>query len=118
MEIIMEKLDDRLVFFVVSGRVDALTSPQLEKELVPALADQGMICVLDLTQVDYMSSAGLRVLLICKKTAARNKGTFALCGMQEAVRNILEMVGYLPLLEIYPDRSAAHDAASRKRLEG
>ncbi len=117
MEIIMEKLDDRLVFFGVSGRVDALTSPQLEKELVSALTEQGKVCVLDLAQVDYMSSAGLRVLLICKKTAAHNKGIFALCGMQEAVRKILEMVGYLPLLEIYPDRTTAHDAA-RKRLEG
>ena len=117
MEIIMETLDDRLVFFGVSGRVDALTSPQLEQELMSALAQQGKFCVLDLTQVDYMSSAGLRVLLMCKKTAARNKGTFALCGLQESVRKILEMVGYLPLLEIYPDRTTAHDAA-RKQLEG
>lgn len=117
MEIIREESGERLVFFGVSGRVDALTSPQLEQELLPALAEQGKFCVLDLAQVDYMSSAGLRVLLMCKKTAARNKGSFALCGLQESVRKILEMVGYLPLLEIYPDRSTAH-AAARKPLEG
>ncbi len=117
MEIIREELGERLVSFGVSGRVDALTSPQLEKELMSALAQQGKFCILDLTQVDYMSSAGLRVLLICKKTAAGNKGSFALCGLQESVRKILEMVGYLPLLEIYPDRPTVHDAA-RKRLEG
>jgi anti-anti-sigma factor len=116
MEIIVEKLDERLVFFGVSGRVDAVTSPQLEKELMSALSEQGKSCVLDLTGVDYMSSGGLRVLLICAKAAAGNKGTFALCGLQEAVRRILDMVGYLPLLEIYPDRVTAHDAA-RKRLQ-
>lgn len=117
MEIITEKMSERLELLSVSGRVDSLTSPQLEQEALSALAGQGKGCVLDLTKVDFMSSAGLRVLMMCSKTAANGKGTFALCGLQEAVRQVLEMVGFLPLLSIYPDRVTALDTI-RKRLEG
>ena len=113
MEIKTEIMNEVLTFFLVSGRVDAVTAPQLEKEVLSILSVQGKACVIDLENVDFMSSAGLRVLLLCSKTSVTVKGKFALCGVQENIRKLLETIGFLPLLEIYADRSSASDAISK-----
>jgi len=107
MELKKEVLDDGMLSICVIGRIDASTAPQLEREVVSALSSSYARCVLDLTEVEYMSSAGLRVLMLGAKTAGGVKGVFAICSIQESVRNVLAMVGFLPLLDIHENKGIA-----------
>ena len=112
-----EVLCDGFLSIRVKGRVDAVTAPKLEKEVTAALASPRARCVLDLAQVDYMSLAGLRVLMMGAGAAAGIKGAFAVCSVQESVRSVMAMVGFLSLIEIQKDHGLAIEAI-RKRLDG
>lgn len=117
MELKKEVLDDGFLSICVTGRVDAETAPLLEKEVTAAFASPGSRCILDLAQVDYMSSAGLRVLVMGAKTSANVKGAFAVCSLQESVHRVLSIVGFLPLIEVHENQAKAIDAV-RKRTGG
>ena len=83
----------------VQGRLDTLTSPKLESELEPSIAKAKNL-VLDLTGVDYLSSAGLRLLLTLQKRFKKEGGNFKLRGIQPGVMEILRMTGFLKILSI------------------
>ena len=91
--------DQEKFIFVIEGRLDTTTAPQLQDALIPAL-DEAKQVELDFTQLSYISSAGLRTLLIGQK-AARSKGaSMTLRGVSEEVRQILEMTGFDEMLTI------------------
>ncbi|MBR5901202.1 STAS domain-containing protein [bacterium] len=83
----------------VKGRLDTLTSPKLESELEPSIAKARSL-VLDLAEVDYLSSAGLRLLLTLQKRFKREGGSFALRNIQPGVMEILRMTGFLKILSV------------------
>lgn len=113
MELKKEILGDGVLSIRVTGRIDALTAPELEKEVAAVMAASHARCVLDLAGVDYMSSAGLRVLMKGAKAAADVQGRFAVCSVQKTVYNVLAMVGFLPLIEIHEDHSLAVEAVGK-----
>jgi anti-anti-sigma factor len=63
--------------------------------------------VVDLSGVDYISSAGLRVMLTLAKRVRDRKGALALTGLEDAVRQVFELAGFLPLFRIEATRDAA-----------
>ena len=81
------------------GRLDTLTSPKLESELEPSVATAQNL-VLDLAGVDYLSSAGLRLLLTYQKRFKAAGGTFKLVNVQSCVLDILRMTGFLKILTV------------------
>ena len=83
----------------VQGRLDTLTSPKLESELEPSLA-KATTLVLDLAGVDYLSSAGLRLLLTYQKRFKKEGGSFKLRNIQPGVMEILRMTGFLKILSV------------------
>lgn len=83
----------------VNGRIDTNTSPQLQTELLEAFQHSSSI-LLDLEKVAYISSAGLRVLLIAQKTAASKKAVFELANVAPEVMNVLDSVGFSDILMI------------------
>jgi len=83
----------------VVGRVDTNTSPALQDEITKAFQASKHV-TLDFAGVDYISSAGLRSLLIGHKTAAAKKGTFTLTNVNAAVTTILQTVGFSKILSI------------------
>ncbi|MBO7543408.1 STAS domain-containing protein [bacterium] len=84
---------------LVKGRLDTLTSPKLESELEPSIAKASSL-VLDLAGVDYLSSAGLRLLLTLQKRFKREGGSFKLRNIQPGVMEILRMTGFLKILSV------------------
>ncbi|MBE9607995.1 STAS domain-containing protein [Chitinilyticum piscinae] len=96
-----------------SGRLDGSTSPQLEKNLLPLLAEPGSKVLLDLAELDYVSSAGLRIILMAAKRAKQAGGRFVLCGLQPQVSEVFEMSGFTRILEL-----AASVDEGRGRLAG
>ena len=82
----------------LEGRLDTTTAPELEK----AINDEGDALknlVLDFKGVDYISSAGLRVLLSAQKKM-NAQGSMELTGVSEAVMDIFEMTGFADILVI------------------
>ena len=87
---------DKLII-AVSGRVDTVTAPELEANL--KFGDAKLV-VLDLKEVPYMSSAGLRLLLTSHKAMAAKGGRFEIANVQSAVREILEITGFSDIFNI------------------
>jgi anti-anti-sigma factor len=89
-----------------TGRIDTTTSPALEQHL-GKLVDGGTRQVLiDFSGVEYISSAGLRVLLVLAKRLRSDRGLLVLCGLNAAVRQVFDLAGFLPLFTIEPSRDA------------
>ena len=82
---------------VLEGRLDTATAPQLEAELKDILPDAQL--VLDLEKLDYISSAGLRVLLSAQK-AMNAQGKMTVTGVNETVMEIFEITGFSSILTI------------------
>jgi anti-sigma B factor antagonist len=91
----------------VMGRVDSATAPDLEKALQGLLEAERSRIVLDLQETDYMSSAGLRVLVAAHKTAKKSGGGLGLAQPSARVLEVLELAGLTPVFDIYPDVLAA-----------
>ena len=86
----------------VSGRVDSATANQLG-EALDAITNNGRHkIVLDLNDVEYMSSAGLRVLISAQKTCKRyNRGEVVLARVPERIYEALDLAGFVPLYKFY-----------------
>ena len=87
----------------VSGRVDSSTAPELEKSLQGLLDSERNHLVLDLQETDYMSSAGLRVMVAMHKAAKKNGGGLCLAQPSTRVKDVLDLAGLTPVFAVYPD---------------
>jgi anti-anti-sigma factor len=82
------------------GRLDSSTSPELERAVLEHLEAGCQRMVFDLADMDYVSSAGLRVILLAGKKLRATKGKLVLSGMREMVREVFEMSGFLNLFAV------------------
>ena len=95
---ITKKQDDTALLIALEGRLDTTTSPELEKELkesLPGVTD----LTLDLDKLEYISSAGLRVLLAAQKTMSK-QGEMKLINVNEIIMEIFEITGFSDILTI------------------
>ena len=99
MEIIETKQDD-IRIFKLNGRLDSNTSPELEEKIFEAIEKGSTQMVVDFEDLDYISSAGLRVILKTTKTLKRSEGKIILCSMQDYVREVFEIAGFDTFLPI------------------
>ncbi len=98
MTVTQEKQENFLVV-AVDGRIDTVTAPMLQGEILKAFQKDSAV-ELNLEKVDYISSAGLRVLLIGQKTAMGKGGTFQVSHAGPQVLSILEMTGMKSVLTL------------------
>lgn len=82
----------------IVGRLDTITAPELEAELKASLAGIDQLS-LDFAQLDYVSSAGLRVLLSAQKQM-NQQGTMVVRHVNDAIMEVLEMTGFCDILTI------------------
>lgn len=106
MNVAEERQEGALVVAPV-GRVDSGSSPELERVLLAHLASGERRLVVDLAGVEYISSAGLRVLLMAAKKLQNGSGQLVLCALPESVRMVFELAGFLPIFSIEATRAAA-----------
>jgi len=100
MEIIENQKED-ISIFKLNGRLDSNTSPALEKKLVSAIENGIRNMVIDFENLDYISSAGLRIILKTTKDLKRTNGQIVLCAMQDYVREVFEIAGFDTFLPIF-----------------
>lgn len=98
---------DPFVIIHLEGRLDATTSPVLEKQLADQLQVKGAKLIIDFTQVDYLSSAGMRLLLSISKKAKANESKIAFCCINDEVMEIIKMAGFERILSIFSSQEDA-----------
>ncbi|MBR6220937.1 MAG: STAS domain-containing protein [Clostridia bacterium] len=86
------------VCYALEGRLDTTTAPELERELKNDL-DGATRLTLDFSKLDYISSAGLRVLLSAHKAMSRKDG-MTVTNVNEMVREVFEVTGFSDILNI------------------
>ena len=101
MDIIEEK-QGGINIFKLNGRLDSNTSQGFEKKLFQAISDGSKTMVVDFKDLDYISSAGLRVILKATKAIKREDGRIMLCSMQDYVKEVFEIAGFDSFLPIVP----------------
>ncbi|MBR0228815.1 MAG: STAS domain-containing protein [Clostridia bacterium] len=95
---ISKKLNGTALEIALEGRLDTMTAPELEKELNASL-DAVDALTLDLASLDYISSAGLRVLLAAHKIMSR-KGGMKITNANEIVNEVFDVTGFADILTI------------------
>ena len=96
---ITQKTTDTVLTFLLDGRLDTTTAPQLETEIVDSL-DGADLLVLDFEKLEYISSAGLRVLLSAQKKIGKEGGAMKVLHVNETIREVFEMTGFADILTI------------------
>jgi len=89
------------------GRLDANTSGELESVLIPMIDGGEKKMILDFSALDYISSAGLRLLLLAAKKLRNNKGEIILCSMKDFIKEIFEISGFTPIFTIVDSKEDA-----------
>ncbi|MGB1287616.1 MAG: STAS domain-containing protein [Aggregatilineales bacterium] len=91
----------------VSGRIDSMTANQLGDALGTEIDGGNVNVVLDLSHVDYMSSAGLREIVTALKKVKRSQGNMVLAQPSDRVREVLEMAGLDTIFRIFAGQDEA-----------
>lgn len=92
----------------VTGRVDSFTAPKLG-EAIGEITNAGRFhIIVDMAAVEYVSSAGLRVLIDAQKTCKNlNRGEVVLVNVPKPIYDTLDLAGFLPLFKFYDNLTAA-----------
>lgn len=106
---IRKSKEGNLLILKPAGRLDSENSPSFEKTIQTAVEEGSKNIVVDLTEVNYMSSRGLRAFLTGAKCAQASGGKLVACGAQEAVQKVFDMTGVATLFGVL----ASYDEALR-----
>lgn len=102
-----EQLVNQAIVLTPEGRLDSNTAESFEQLVIGKINDGATQLVIDFSALDYISSAGLRVLLMAAKRIKGENGKMALCGLKDHIREVFEISGFLPILTIVDDLDAA-----------
>lgn len=94
------------------GRIDSSNSREFHSELEAVVADSDAALVLDFEDVAYISSAGMRVILLTAKSLQKSGMKFALCSMNDSIREVFKISGFDKIIEIHHSQAEALSAVS------
>lgn len=112
MEIKEDKIDGHVVVSL-SGRIDSTAAVEFEEKLIEII-DRGVhVMVIDFLRVQFISSAGLRVLLLAAKKVKPYGGKLLLCDMSKDVREVFDISGFSSIFEIHENVTEAISAVKK-----
>ena len=91
----------------VSGRVDSTNAREFEEVIRTAIQDGDRAVILDFEKLVYISSAGLRAVLMTAKNQWKREAAFALCSLSEVVRDVFLVSGFDKIIAIHPSQAEA-----------
>ncbi len=106
-----------VLVITVGGRMDAVSAPDYEKWVKEWIGSGEMNLLIDLGHLDYISSAGLRAILVTSKDLKSRGGRQCFCSLQPAVREIFELSGFSAVMEIHEHHDAAMASMSDKTFD-
>lgn len=96
---IKKTVDGSTLVLALEGRLDTTTAPQLENELKVSLYDIKEL-TLDMETLEYLSSAGLRVLLAAQKQMQKQQGNMVIVNVNEIIMEVFEITGFVDIITI------------------
>src|SRR3546814_18881138 len=106
MSLSSEKIGEVLVVSA-AGQINSANAAEVESALLAYVNQGERLCVLDLSGLDYISSAGLRVVLMLAKGLKQKAGQLVLCALQPQVHEVFDISGFLAILTVVDTRPAA-----------
>lgn len=106
MELVTSKQDGKNII-QIQGRLDATSSPELEKELLTLIEAGEKDYIADLASLEYISSVGLRIFLMVAKKAKSAGGKVVLCSLNEHVYEVFEIAGFTAIFPIFSNLDEA-----------
>ncbi|MFW5490536.1 MAG: STAS domain-containing protein [Desulfovibrio sp.] len=91
---IQEKTDDGILVLSISGRLDSATSPVFEENLLGKIKAGNTRLVLDFGPLEYISSAGLRVLLKATRELKTTGGIMVICSVRDYIQEVFDLSGF------------------------
>lgn len=107
MQLNAETINPQVTVLNIVGTVDHSSAPALEKQILEMVKAGARQVILDFGKLEYISSAGLRVLLVAGKKLMENNGALALCCVQPGVKQIIDTVGFNSIFAIHASREEA-----------
>lgn len=89
------------------GRLDSASGPAFEKDLLGRIESGRLRMLLNFGELQYISSAGLRIVLLAAKKMKAAGGKLALCSLNPQIAEVFEISGFSNILDIHPSRDAA-----------
>jgi anti-sigma B factor antagonist len=114
MDISKERVGDVHVV-TASGRLDGIYSTAFANQVGELLTEANPKILIDFSDIDFVTSAGLRALLMLVKRAQAAGGVFALCGLNDQVRDILDISGFPMMFSIHSGRAEGIAALNEVR---
>lgn len=106
LEIKVEEID-KVIILRLLGRLDAASSGILQDKLKVFINDKKCTILLDFSNIDYLSSAGLRALLAFTKKCKENKGRLGIFGVTDDVMEVIKLTGFDKILNLYKKEKEA-----------
>lgn len=103
----LHPVDSAVRIVELSGRLDAAGTPAAIARIKMVVGEVARYLLLDMAQVTFLSSSGLRALLLVRKDLHARGGELRLCALPPQVRDVFEITGFTQVFEIYPTRAEA-----------
>jgi anti-sigma B factor antagonist len=98
---------DNVTILRIQGRIDASAAEPFKEKVLSAIGDKSTRLLLDFGQVDFISSMGLRVLVIAARRVAAVGGKLLFCRLEGPVREVFELAGFSSVAAVFPDQESA-----------
>jgi anti-anti-sigma factor len=89
------------------GRLDSVTSASFERDLLEYIESGATRLLIDFSKLDYISSAGLRSVLLAAKRIRASGGRMSLCSLNQQIAEVFDISGFSSILDIQPSYDAA-----------
>ena len=113
--VVTSEVADGVAIYRIVGRIDAATSPNLQSAVRSSFTDVRPLIMFDMREVSFVSSAGLRIVLMMAKQAAATKGCFVIFGVQREVQKVFEVSGLQTFIPIASNETEAYARLGRAR---
>jgi anti-anti-sigma factor len=99
-----DSTEGAVTIMALKGRLDSVSAPSLGERLTAALGSPSQRLLIELSQLEYISSAGFRVLLLAARRATETEGKVVLCGVTGKVQQLFDLGGFLDFFRICSSR--------------
>lgn len=111
---VTETKKGRVTIIAIEGRLDSATTPEVEAKLSEVMNAENKAVVLDFSGLEYISSAGIRLLVHCHKTFEKSSGKIVLAAVPKPIENVLYITGFLPYFKVFDTQAAAVEALTKE----
>ncbi|MCX8022231.1 MAG: STAS domain-containing protein [Syntrophorhabdaceae bacterium] len=106
MDVTFKKENDIAIVYI-KGRIDAISAPEFEKRIDGMISEGNSTFVLDLSELEYISSAGLRSILVLAKRLKSENGKIVFSGLKGPVAEVFKISGFYSIFNVFADEKEA-----------